>query len=327
MAGPAPLAAFLLLWSSGYIVGAVGVEAAPPLALLLIRFAIASAVAVPLALRVPGWRRAPFARLAAIGLLFQGVQFAGVYGGLSLGVPAALASLVVLGLTPVVTTAIAVASGMERPAGRVWAALGCGVAGVALSVAPELGDARVGAGIGLTVVGMLGLAGGTVLQKRWGSGADARVAVAVQSVVAGIAILPVAAIAGQLHAHASLKLGWTAAYLALPLSLGATTLMAVLLRRHAASTMSALLLLVPGVTAILSLVLLGDALSPVSLAGMAITTAAVLVVVRAARSAPRVAQPGSLLASTSTISIDGSTARRSGALAISAAATLPDRCA
>ena len=74
---------------------------------------------IVLATRMEGWRQAPLRRLAAVGLLLQGVQFAGVNGGLSLGVPAALSSLIVLGLAPVATTALATATGLSRPDRRV----------------------------------------------------------------------------------------------------------------------------------------------------------------------------------------------------------------
>src|SRR3954462_15461058 len=112
--------AFVLLWSSGYVVGEIAVRAASPLGLLSLRFALALAVAIPLSARLIAWRRAPIARLAVIGLLFQGVQFAGIYGGLALGVPAPLSALIMLGLSPVATTILARASGMERPSRRTW---------------------------------------------------------------------------------------------------------------------------------------------------------------------------------------------------------------
>jgi len=275
-----PLVVFVLLWSSGYVVGALGVESASPLGLLTVRFALALVLAVPLALRAPGWRRAPFGRLALIGLLLQGVQFAGVYGGLSLGVPAALSSLVILGLAPVATTLIATAGGMERPGARVWIMLAVGVAGVGISVAPELGDAHLGAGVALTALGMLGLAGGTVLQKRWAGAADPRVSVAVQLVAASVVLAPVAALTGQLHVTDWWQLAWTTAWLAWPLSIGATILFVRLLRHFDASTTSSLLLVVPAVTAVLSALVLGERLHLLSLLGMAVTIAAVLTVVR-----------------------------------------------
>jgi drug/metabolite transporter (DMT)-like permease len=271
---------FVLLWSSGYVVGALGVDAAPPLALLTIRFALAIGPVVFLATRVEGWRRAPLGRLAAVGLLLQGVQFSGVYGGLSLGVPAALSSLIVLGLAPVATTALATLSGLERPGARVWLLLAVGIAGVLLSLAPELGSAQIGAGAALTVLGMLGLSGGTVLQKRWVGAADPRVAVAAQLIAAAALVVPVSASTGQLDVHPSLQLGWTALWLAFPLSIGATILFVTLLDRYDASTVTALLLTVPAVTAVESAVVLGERLSPLSLAGMVVSTAAVYGVVR-----------------------------------------------
>ena len=88
------------LWSSGYVVGAVAIDVADPLPLLAARFVLASLVAVPLALRRGRWRGAPLGRLAVAGLLLQVVQFGGVYGGFALGVPAALSALVMLGLSP-----------------------------------------------------------------------------------------------------------------------------------------------------------------------------------------------------------------------------------
>jgi drug/metabolite transporter (DMT)-like permease len=270
---------FVILWSSGFLVGKLGLDAAQPLGLLALRVVLAMLVAVPLALRVPGWRAAPFARLAVVGLLLQVVQFAGVYSGLDLGVHAAVASLIVLGLTPVVTTATATALGMEQPRLRTWVALVVGIAGVALSVAPDLGDAHAGPAVGLTVLGMLGLAFGSIAQKQWAADVDPRVSVAVQTVVASCALVPLAAVTGELDMHASFRLAWTVLWLAWPLSVGAVALLAVLLRRHDASTVSALLLTVPAVTALLAVPMLGDGLAPVSIVGMVVTLAAVATVV------------------------------------------------
>jgi drug/metabolite transporter (DMT)-like permease len=58
-----------------------------------------------------------------------------------------------------------------------------------------------------------------------------------------------------------------------------------LLRRHAASTVTALLLLVPPVTAFASALTLGESLHPASLAGMLVALAGVGVVLGRARGA------------------------------------------
>ena len=80
--------------------------------------------------------------------------------------------------------------------------------------------------------------------------------------------------------HPSLKLLWTLAWLAWPLSVGSMALLVLLLRRYSASTTSILLLLVPAATAFESAIVLGEHLSPISLLGMAITLVAVADVVR-----------------------------------------------
>jgi drug/metabolite transporter (DMT)-like permease len=273
------LPVFIALWSSGYVVGALAIGVADPLPLLASRFALAAAVAVPLALRGARWRGAPFGRLAVVGLLLQVVQFGGIYGGFALGVPAALSALVMLGLSPLVTTALAVGSGQEQADGRLWAGLAVGVVGVAISLAPELGTARVGIGTVVTLLGMLGLASGTVLQKRWVGAADPRVSVAVQSVTGALLMVPAAALVGG-RFDVGVKLVLCIAWLAC--GMGIVTLLAFVnvLRRHAASTLAALLLVVPAVTAIASAVVLGETLHPASVGGMLVAIVGVGAVLR-----------------------------------------------
>jgi drug/metabolite transporter (DMT)-like permease len=273
---------FVALWTSGYVVGAAAIEVADPLPLLAVRFVLAAALLVPLAVRRGRWRGAPLGKLAVLGVLLHVVQFGGIYGGFALGVPAALSALAMLGLSPLVTTGLAVASGQERTESRLWIGLSVGLVGVAISLAPELGSAAVGAGIALTLLAMLGLAAGTVLQKRWGGATDPVVSAAAQNLTAALLVAPVAAVSGgrfEISAQLVLCLAW----ITLGLAVGTLLLYVHLLRRHAASTVTALLLLVPPVTAVASALTLGEALHPASLAGMLVALAGVSVVLGRAR--------------------------------------------
>jgi drug/metabolite transporter (DMT)-like permease len=281
---------FIVLWTSGYVVGAAAIEVADPLPLLAARFVLAAAILIPVAIRGGRWRGAPFGRLAILGVLLHVVQFGGIYGGFALGVPAALSALAMLGLSPLVTTGLAVASGQERADARLWLGLSVGLVGVAISLAPELGSAAVGAGVALTLLAMLGLAGGTVLQKRWGGGTDPMVAAAAQNLTAAVLVAPVALVAGgrfEVSAQLVLCLAW----LVLGLAIGTLLLYLHLLRLHAASTVTALLLLVPPVTAFASALTLGESLHPASLAGMLVALAGVGVVLRRATQQPRTSRP------------------------------------
>jgi drug/metabolite transporter (DMT)-like permease len=150
---------------------------------------------------------------------------------------------------------------------------------VAISLAPELGSTRVGAGIAVTIVGMFGLASGTVLQKRWVGRTDPRVSVAVQSVTAATIVMPAAALTGG-RFDVSATLALSAAWLAWGLGIVALRLLVRLLRGHAASAVAALLLVVPPVTAVASALTLGEALHPASLVGMLVAVTGVGTVLR-----------------------------------------------
>jgi drug/metabolite transporter (DMT)-like permease len=114
------LPAFVALWASGYVVGAAAIEVADPLPLLAVRFVLAAAILIPLAVRRGRWRGAPLGRLAVLGVLLHVVQFGGIYGGFALGVPAALSALAMLGLSPARHDR---PGGGERPGARGFAAL------------------------------------------------------------------------------------------------------------------------------------------------------------------------------------------------------------
>ena len=98
---------------------------------------------------------------------------------------------------------------------------------------------------------MLGLSGGTVLQKRWVGVADPRVAVAVQSAV-GTAILAPAALLTGGHVDVSVEFGLCVGWLAWGMGIGTLLVFVHLLRGFSASAVAALLLVVPAVTAIAS---------------------------------------------------------------------------
>ena len=96
---------FIVMWSSGYVVGKVALPFVGPYTLIFIRFASAALIllGVALATKAP-WpkTRAQFGHLVVVGILIQALQFAGLYMGLDLGVSAAVAALIV-GTMPVFT--------------------------------------------------------------------------------------------------------------------------------------------------------------------------------------------------------------------------------
>src|SRR6185436_18500760 len=93
---------FVVLWSSAWIAGKIGLPYAGPFTLLLIRFAVAAAVMLLIALATKApWpeKLADYAHLAAAGLLLQGLALGCAYLGLELGVSAGTSGLI-NGLAP-----------------------------------------------------------------------------------------------------------------------------------------------------------------------------------------------------------------------------------
>jgi drug/metabolite transporter (DMT)-like permease len=278
-------ALFVVLWSTGFIGARLGLPHAGPLTFLALRFGLAAGllVLVALATRAP-WphRPAEMGHYAVAGLLVHGVYLGGVYVGISLGVEAGVSALVV-GLQPLLTAALAGVLLGERVTPRQWAGLGLGLLGVALVLARKLGHGAGDALGGLACVAALfGITAGTLYQKRHGAGMDLRTGSVVQFAAAGLATVAAAALFEDTSVDWTGEFVFALLWLVLVLSLGAVSLLYVLIRRGAASQVASLFFLVPPCTALMAWPLFGEALGAVALVGMALTAAGVALASRRA---------------------------------------------
>ncbi len=277
-------ALFVVLWSTGFIGARLGLPHAGPLTFLALRYGLAAGllVLVGLAARAP-WPRRPaeVGHYAVAGLLMHGVYLGGVFVGISLGVEAGVSALIV-GLQPLLTAALARVSLGERVTPRQWAGLGCGLLGVALVLARKLGQGAGDALGGLAcVAALLGITLGTLYQKRYCTGMDLRTGGAVQFAAAGLATAPLALLFEDAHVAWTGEFAFALLWLVLVLSLGAVSLLYVLIRRDAAAQVASLFFLVPPCTALIAWPLFGEKLGPLALLGMALTAAGVALASRA----------------------------------------------
>ncbi|MFC5745866.1 DMT family transporter [Actinomadura rugatobispora] len=272
--------AFVVLWSSAFIAGVIGVDAAPPLLLTFARFALAGVLlaAYAVAVRAPWPRGRRLAHLAVTGLLIQAVQFGALYTALGMGLPAAVVALV-QGLNPVLIALLAGPLLGERIGARRWAGFALGAAGVVLAVADRIAvpaAAAAGTAAVLCVAGVLGLSLGTLYQKRFAADMDVRTGTAVQFLVAA-PVLGLASLAWETP-----RVGdWTAfggalAWIVLVNSIGTFLLLNTMLKRASASRVATLFFLTPSVTALLAFALVGQALDGLAIAGLVLGGAGVL---------------------------------------------------
>lgn len=274
-------ALFVLFWASGYVAGAWGVAAGDVFALLAARFVVSAGVTVPLALRAPRTHPIPWGRLAVIAVFLLGVQFGCGYTALQQGVQPAVSALIMLGLSPIVATAAAQLLKIESSGRIVWIALVIGCIGTAISALPQLrGDDALGWPILLTVLGMSGLAIGSLLQKQWATSVDTRISVAVQSIIGCLMFVPLALATGQTSVTDPSPFIISAVWLGAPCTAGAVALQIALLKRHSLSSVTGLLLAVPPVTAVMAYVALGRPIALLTVVGMPIALGAVWIVLR-----------------------------------------------
>jgi drug/metabolite transporter (DMT)-like permease len=263
---------FVVLWSTGFIGAKLGLPHAEPLTFLLIRYLLVLSLMTLIALVM----RAPWPRdarhwfhIGVSGLLVHGVYLGGVFMSISKGLPAGVASLVV-GIQPLLT---AVGAGWllnETVLKRQWLGLVLGFIGVAMVVSGKLGS-----GFGLdalwpALAALAGITAGTLYQKRYCPSFDWRTGAIAQflptAIVTGIVVNLTESFRVEWAPEFVFALGW----LVLVLSLGAISLLNMLIRRGTAVNLASLFYLVPPCTALIAWLLFDERLAGMALAGMAL---------------------------------------------------------
>lgn len=270
---------FIVMWSSGYVVGKLALPFVGPYTLIFIRFASAAVIllVVALATRAP-WpkTRAQFGHLMVVGLLIQALQFAGLYMGLGLGVSAGVAALIV-GTMPVFT-ALGATKFLNEQVSRVeWMGLVGGLFGVALVVYEQLArtaTASLSAYL-CVVLALVGITAGTLYQKKYCSAMDLRTGGFIQLSTAAIVMFFLAQHVEGLAVQWSATMIVAASWLALVNSIGAISILFILVRKGEASRVAGLFHLIPAVTALMGFVFLGETFSAVNALGFLITALAV----------------------------------------------------
>jgi drug/metabolite transporter (DMT)-like permease len=255
---------FVLLWSTGFIGAKFGLPYAEPMTFLVLRFA---AVTVLLCI-FAGLSGAPWPRswmaaghIAIAGLLLQAVYLGGVFASIYHGVPAGISALIV-GIQPLLVAAAAGPVLGETVTQRQWFGLVLGLGGVVLVVWTKL-DIGVGTiwGYALSVIALVGITVGTLYQKRYCPAIDLRSGTAIQFAATTVALTPLALLFETRQVQWTSEFIFALGWLCIVLSLGAITLLFILIRRGAAAKVSSLFFLVPPCTALVAWPLFGEQLS------------------------------------------------------------------
>ena len=277
---------FVLLWSTGFIGARLTGPYAEPLSFLSIRFAIVATLLASAGLIMgahwPGRRMALHCMVA--GALMHGGYLGFVFWSIWKGMPAGVSALIV-GLQPLVTALLAGLVLGERITPRHWLGLLVGLAGIAMVVWPKftLTDAGITPiTVGANILAMLSITLGSIYQKHFMSAIDLRTGNAWQFTGAAI-VTGIAALATENYLitwNGPVIFGMT--WLVFVLSIGAISLLYLMIRHGEIARVTTLFYLVPGVTALIAWLMFGEALVPLQIAGMAVCAGAVMLATRRA---------------------------------------------
>jgi drug/metabolite transporter (DMT)-like permease len=277
---------FVLIWSTGFVVARLGMPHAPPMTFLCWRYALSLLGLAAWAL----WAKAAWPsshrtwlHLAVTGVLLQAGYLGGVWSAVKLGLSAGTTALIVC-LQPVLT---AIFLEWQGGRGRVrpmqWLGLACGLAGVLMVVWDKLslGEAHA-LNLGLAVLALLSITAGTLYQKFNVGPTDVRSAGVVQMAAALVVSLPLAWWEQEpavWHPEMVVAMAWSV----LALTMGASSLLYLLIQRGAAMKVASLFYLVPPCTAVMAWALFDEPLGWGLLMGFGLAAAGVALVQRSAR--------------------------------------------
>jgi drug/metabolite transporter (DMT)-like permease len=277
---------FVFLWSTGFIGAKYGLPYAEPLSFLFVRYlaVIALMTAIALLTRAP-WPKAPmqWVHIGVSGLLVHAVYLGGVFIAIKQGLPAGITALVV-GMQPLLT---ALGAGWllgERVVGRQWLGLALGFVGVALVVSGKFGDtAALGPMLVPALCALLGITVGTLYQKRYCARFDLRTGSVIQFVPTALATLPLILLFDGFHVDWTGDFIFALAWLVLVLSIGAISLLNLLIRSGSAVNVASLFYLTPLSTALIAFLMFDEKLGWLAVLGMGLAVSGVYLVARPAK--------------------------------------------
>lgn len=279
----AAAAAFIVTWSSGFIIPAFATVDVAPLTLLVWRF-VPLAIVLLLIVRVSGAAKGVTGRdvrtQALIGLFAQFGYCAAVYGAVATGIATGTVALIDAVQPLIVAVLVGPILGL-RVRGSQWAGLALGAVGVLLVVRSQFGSsAAPPIAYLLPATAMVCLIVGTFLQRRSAVQTGVLVTLAIHVTVTAVLLLAVSVATGSLVPPASASFWLAVVLTALFPTLAAYGLYWWLLRRVGITALQALLFLIAPATAIAGGILLGEPLTIVTFVGFALCGLGVAAVLR-----------------------------------------------
>jgi drug/metabolite transporter (DMT)-like permease len=297
---------FVIIWGSGFLATKIGIQYAAPFTFLSLRFIVGLIFLAPILFFLkPRWptTRMEWLHIVVAGLLMHAIHLGGSHYAQYLGMSAGVTAIILASQPLLTTLFVAVAGkaadksggkarsgawGSEGPSRRQWLGIVIGLAGVAMVVWHKVDIAAVTIGSLIAVAtGVAALTTGTLYQRRYCASADLRSSSFAQFAISLAVLLPLSVVYEGAHVQFAWPLVFALLFLVVFASIFAVNALHTLMRRGEATRVSSMLYLPPIVAIALEWPMFGVVPTPISLVGVAITCAGVVLVNSVANPAAR----------------------------------------
>lgn len=273
---------FVIIWSTGFIIAIYGMPHAEPMTFLVMRFSGVVICMLPIVLlfRAPWPSFSQTLHIAIAGIFLQAGYVGGVWVAVKDGMSAGLIALIV-GLQPILTAWLA-AFISEKVTREQWLGLMIGLLGVGLVVWTKL--SLIGLSFYSLIFGcfaLLSITAGTLYQKKFCSQFDIRTGSVIQFIASVLVCTPFMLFFETMEVEWVPEMIGALLWGIFAISIGAISLLFILIRNGAATRVTSLMYLTPPTTALMAWILFNEPITWVIVLGILLTSSAVLLVNRA----------------------------------------------
>ena len=273
---------FILLWSSAFITTKPIIDNSDPFAALAFRFAL---VAVGFFLfsiyskqKILVNRRYFFESFLS-GVLFHGFYLGGVFYSISIGMPTAIAALIVT-LQPVLTNALSGPILNEKVSTKEWMGVLLGFTGAGLVLGFDIGSKIPTAGLIATVIALLAITFSTLWQKKLSNNLPLSVSNMNQALGGCLFHILIIILFIDPYIDFSQTFIIAMSHQIFLVSFGAFTILMYLIKNNSASKTVSIFFLIPATSAFMAWLFLNENLTRLDLLGFLITSIGVYIATR-----------------------------------------------
>ena len=273
---------FVLLWSSAFITTKPIIDNSDPFAALAFRFALVAlgfflfSVYSKQKILVS---KKNFVESLFSGVLFHGFYLGGVFYSISIGMPTAIAALIVT-LQPVLTNALSGPILNEKVSAKQWSGILLGFAGAGLVLGFDIGSKIPTNGLIATVIALLAITFSTLWQKKLSNSLPLSVSNMNQALGGCIFHLLIIIFFVDPYINFSETFIIAMSHQIFLVSFGAFTILMFLIKKNSASKTVSIFFLIPATSAFMAWLFLNESLTKLDLIGFLITSIGVYIATR-----------------------------------------------